>query len=1284
MINPIKYNGEILSHVARVGVDGGTVENPEILNYDLETSLQATESFILDNNLNTAFAYSFRKLSSNYQGPCVRIRRSNDNVETDIFFSNNVLDEAALLTFVGGFNAHIVTWYDQTGKGNHLVQLTAANQPKIVVSGVIQRDNGNIVALFDNNVQSFNLTTPYTFTADTFSKSVVKRYIENFNVLDFINESSWSADSTIRTTYYTNNFRYYGPSEGNQFINSTNRPISLNQHNEILINKFGGLRDDNISQYVYYVRNNIPPSSVNINRDQWTNLTLHSPTTRINTVNNNYTYTLSEVIYWNSDISNQLTNIRENTNRFYNLYWNGSQNSILNEFSGAAAAYSLRALNSNYTGPLVKVRRSSDNLETDIYALRDGSLDINGLTNFVGTQNFALNSETIGSWSLNGVVINSNVINSPDGTLTADLFTNTVNGSYILQLLDLTTGQIINFSWYVKKNISSTLSYNVEYHQSGANTTTINFNFDTGIISGGIAESVGNGWWRLSCSTTITSNRNQIRIVNNTTDSFYLWGLQLTQSSAPVKYNRTTTAVAGNGFITTWYDQSGNSRNAVQTTAANQPQIVSSGGLILENQKPSLSFDGVNDSLFFNGNFLGGSAGSGFAICKFDNSTRATRDIIYGLQDTINTRYDFLITRQASNAINIPNAIDFYVEGNFDASNFTITDTTQHLYSNIYVNNNLRNLWVNGVLAYFSSVNNLGNLDDGTNFIIGADIDGSSYLDGEIQEIIIYPSNQSQNRTRIETNINQYYNIYWNGTKAGILDSYPSSAAAYSLRALSSTYTGPLVRVRRASDNVESDFYALYDGGLDVIGLSNFCVGTDGFVATWYDQSGNGRNATQATAANQPQIVASGSVLLDNGKPEISLDGVNDFLSFTPQVATSTHFISLVAGGTTKGRILGNISNYAHFLESGSIENRYRINKVITNLNSRILQHQSLLSWNRVTTSSIIYQNNIINTNSTVSSDNFEIGQIGANTNDVTTISNGYIQEFIMYSSNQTNNRAKIESNINRYYNIYWDGSVRGILDSYPNSAAAYSLRALSSTYTGPLIKVRRASDNLETDVYARYNGDLDAVALTSFCSGTNGFVTTWYDQSGNNRNAVQTTASNQPQIVASGSVILEGGKPTILFDGVNDFLRSVFGTTLSNNLTFIAAFRLLTLPSAFKNIYGNSGDRVTTYVTMLNRWNIFNGSVVTNNIAAQTIKYISYTMFDGVNDIGYMNNNLIASGDATSATVSTDNLDIATATGASNRNINVNYYELILYNSNQNSNRLGIENNINRYYNIY
>jgi hypothetical protein len=47
---------------------------------------------------------------------------------------------------------------------------------------------------------------------------------------------------------------------------------------------------------------------------------------------------------------------------------------------------------------------------------------------------------------------------------------------------------------------------------------------------------------------------------------------------------------AGNGFVTTWYDQVG-SNNAVQTTAAIQPQIVSSGSLIVsETNKPSIAF----------------------------------------------------------------------------------------------------------------------------------------------------------------------------------------------------------------------------------------------------------------------------------------------------------------------------------------------------------------------------------------------------------------------------------------------------------------------------------------------------------------------------------------------------------------------------------------------------------------------------------------------------------------------------------------------------------------------
>ena len=89
-----------------------------------------------------------------------------------------------------------------------------------------------------------------------------------------------------------------------------------------------------------------------------------------------------------------------------------------------------------------------------------------------------------------------------------------------------------------------------------------------------------------------------------------------------------------------------------------------------------------------------------------------------------------------------------------------------------------------------------------------------------------------------------------------------------------------------------------------------------------------------------------------------------------------------------------------------------------------------------------------------------------------------------------------------------------GLLDTYSGSTAAYSLRLLRTDYTGSAIRVRRASDNTEQDI-GFVNNELDTASLTSFCSGTNGFVKTWYDQSGNGRDATQSTAANQPQIVS-------------------------------------------------------------------------------------------------------------------------------------------------------------------------
>jgi hypothetical protein len=90
------------------------------------------------------------------------------------------------------------------------------------------------------------------------------------------------------------------------------------------------------------------------------------------------------------------------------------------------------------------------------------------------------------------------------------------------------------------------------------------------------------------------------------------------------------------------------------------------------------------------------------------------------------------------------------------------------------------------------------------------------------------------------------------------------------------------------------------------------------------------------------------------------------------------------------------------------------------------------------------------------------------------------------------------------------------LLDNYPGAVAAYSLRKLDKDYTGDAIRVRRASNNTEQDIGFDANGDLDTSALATFCSGTDGFVKTWYDQSGNGNDATQTTTSAQPKIYDS------------------------------------------------------------------------------------------------------------------------------------------------------------------------
>lgn len=253
-----------------------------------------------------------------------------------------------------------------------------------------------------------------------------------------------------------------------------------------------------------------------------------------------------------------------------------------------------------------------------------------------------------------------------------------------------------------------------------------------------------------------------------------------------------------------------------------------------------------------------------------------------------------------------------------------------------------------------------------------------------------------------------------------------------------------------------------------------------------------------------------------------------------------------------------------------------------------------------------------------------------------------------------------------------------GLLDLYPNAAVAYSVRKLRSAYAGAAIRVRRSSDNAEQDIGFTSSGDLDETALTAFVGSNNGFVVTWYDQSGNANNATQSTAANQPQIVSSGIVYKINTKPYLLFGAQAQFN---FNTALDfqsvNSSLFLVNQRLNSVSSNNAILEGNGGYIYLNYGSLL----AYGVNFFTPNIYDDSI----YNLFTATNNIG--NNLFIYKNNINIATKNPSTGSGVAASSMMTRLYGQNSYlftEMIIYAINQDSVKNNINTNINTYYGIY
>jgi len=267
-----------------------------------------------------------------------------------------------------------------------------------------------------------------------------------------------------------------------------------------------------------------------------------------------------------------------------------------------------------------------------------------------------------------------------------------------------------------------------------------------------------------------------------------------------------------------------------------------------------------------------------------------------------------------------------------------------------------------------------------------------------------------------------------------LLDTYTGSAAAYSLRRIGpSGYFGPAIRVRRDSDNTLRDIGFTSDGQLDTVGLLDFVgVTGSGFVNTWYDQSGNSRDASQVTTGSQPLVISSGVLLTLNSKPAIRFDGVNDNLNKGAFGFPTTN-ISIVKvnnriGESSNGDSIGysssplggliNINSSVISLDGRPSGGAYFVaNSGLATTNNQILQlnvydgsnMKSSANGNAFGTTAVS-ANPIIYANQTLI-----IGSVFPTSG----YGNGNTQELVIWDVDQTTNRTAIESNINTNYKIY-------------------------------------------------------------------------------------------------------------------------------------------------------------------------------------------------------------------------------------------------------------------------
>ena len=629
----------------------------------------------------------------------------------------------------------------------------------------------------------------------------------------------------------------------------------------------------------------------------------------------------------------------------------------LTNVATASAAYSLRLLSSNYSGTLVRIYVSNTSKYYDVYP--DASTNkIFSLSSPISASYTTYNAASTGATSN---LLSSIIVSGTTNATVAIWFDQSGYANHAIQLNTayqpsiISVGTIVitpnstqstlpavnfngsnNYLRAVLPSLSSTVPHTLNGVAAASQGTMLTLsstpaNTNNSCLGAGWA-GYGNAWfggWNqnntYTSGTSATNNaiRTKVYIPSTSTINGYVDGIN-TFSNAPYTYNLNTADIVigmqnnGNNQPLTGYASelivfqsslSNANRLALETNQGNYYNIpVISTSPTASNQTicggstaPSLSVTAFGSGLtyqWYSNTTATNSGGTNFGSTSGAQTATYTPSTL-----TAGTLYYYCVVSNSTGSVtsNVSGGVTVI-------ANTAITTQPASNPQAVGINTSLPPLFLvaNGVGALsYQWYSNTTNLNTGGTSISGATSATYTPSTTVTGTLYYYCTITSSCGASVSSNVSGPVVVAQVLDKVGLTNSAPADAA-YGLRLLSTSYTGPLVRIAIGSNYYDvypdvstnqilstnsaiSAAYTTYNAastGATSNHLSSVIAGVSATVAIWYDQSGLANNAIQATNANQPEIIHLGIIDLANGLPAVTFTNISQYLLNSSTVST--------------------------------------------------------------------------------------------------------------------------------------------------------------------------------------------------------------------------------------------------------------------------------------------------------------------------------------------------------------------------------------------------------------